>query len=328
MKWFTYSLIIVGAILILLFINELIMYISEHRVQKAEELRKKKLTAKVREKIEKKLAKRFGIMRRSLENMDARSRKISPLYLYYTTMNTVIMSMGLRNVTNVESLFLFLVVVSIIIGIVVTFGLALKVTLMVIGVSLIVLHSVLFFIARSETMERAFALMDAEDMISSNMEDGVVEAVGKSLSSIDVRVRYLFEQFYNDVTGLGEQIDKALLRLNISIGPMYDSFCENALVYYKDNDPVVLQSFKEQMKRNTKRRIEMKKQQVAYKNNLILFFACVAITSLLVFTSVSLLGVGIEYLFSKVGRVTLIIGTCSQLLGFAASQIVYSGSVT
>lgn len=322
------TILIVGGLIAGVFSYELGLFIQDHKVERVQKAQKTKMTAKARAKIEKKLSRRFGLVRKHLENMDSHTRKYSPLFLYYTTMNDILISLNIRLATNVESLLLLIVCASVVTAFLLTISLGVKMYILVLLTLVCITHAILFFISRSETLERLIALMDAEDLVSSNMEDGVVEAVSKSLNSIDPRVRSLFEMFYNDVTGLGEQVDKALLRLNISVGPQYDSFCENALVFYKDNDPVVLQSFKEQMRRNTKRRIAIRKQQVTYRMNIMMFLLCILITLFMVFSSINILDVGDTYLLSGIGRTSMLFGTCIQLLGFAVSQIVYTGGVT
>lgn len=272
------------------------------------------------------LGKQIGKFRKRNLSLSMKDRKKSPYYMYSTVVSSALISLHLQAFTNPESIFILFTIASIVIGFVITLQLALVVRIATMVVLFLFFHALLMFFSRSVTMRRLHASMDAEDLLASNMESGIVEAVTNNISSIDSAIRPIFQDFLNDFK-TNMSIEDCIIRLNMKLGPMFDSFCENALIHYQDNDPATLNAFKDNIKKNAKRRILLNKQEIQYKEAMFIYSICIAISVAFNFIVASMTGMGILYFTSLIGRTLLILFLIVIISGFIVSQLLYSGGV-
>lgn len=277
----------------------------------------------------KSLGRKTGRMYKHFDNMSISDRRKSKLYKYLSSMSAIITSLNLQAYTNPESLFFFIVLTSFVIAIAMTIGLVVQIKVVTFLAVIIMEHSFLFFISRSEMTKRMLATMDALDSLSSHIEDGILQAVKECLPSMDARVRPVFEDF-NLKTGsltLSSSIEKPWLELNMKLGSISDVFCENALIFNSDNDPALLKSFKDGILENSARNIKIMERETNYKQAL--FMYAIAISICLVFGLVFsfVMGVGLSYFSTVHGRIATIASLIVAFFGFVVGQIIYSGRI-
>lgn len=272
------------------------------------------------------IGKYIGKIRKRNLSLSMKDRKKSPYYLYSTVISSALISLHLQAFTNPESIFILISIASIVIGLIITLQLPIAVRIITIVVLFAFFHALLMFFSRSVTMRRLHASMDAEDLLSSNMESGIVEAVTNNIGSIDSSIRPIFQDFLNDFR-TNMSIEDCIIRLNMKLGPMFDNFCENALIHYQDNDPATLNAFKDNIRKNAKRRILLNKQELSYREAMTIYSICIAISVAFNIIVASMTGMGIYYFTSLIGRTLLIMYFIVIVCGFIISQLLYSGGV-
>lgn len=280
-----------------------------------------------KKKLYKPLGKHAGIMRKRLDNLNMRDRGKSYTYKYFSMMSSVISSLELQKFTNPESVLLLMALISVVVSIVLTIGLGMVVKVLTFFTCLVLLHAVLLFISHTSMLERMLAIMDAEDLLASNMEDGILVSVQKSLNSIDVKIRPIFSDFFTEASKSTDGIELAMVNFNMRLGSSMNSFCENALTHYKDNDSTSLKYFKDGIEKNTKKRILINKQQYQYRINMMMYTICMCICIAFGVIASFIVGEGLAYYSSAAGRIVTIISAVFIIGGFVASQLIYFGGV-
>lgn len=258
--------------------------------------------------------------------MNSYRRDKNIIYKYHFMMNVAIESLGLRNITNVQTVTFFILVGSAVATSLLTIGMNLAVSILLYITLVIFFHLLLVFVSRSRTIKRSIALMDAEDILCTSMEDGIQVAVDRNIKAIDPAVRYMFEEMRTEIN-LKEPMGTVLDNLNTKAGKQLDSFCQTAYNHYRDNDPIALTAFSDNILRNSKRRIAIAQQQANYSASLRWYFIGLLGCVIFVLVMVNVLGAGGGFFFTLHGRVATIVAICFLLLGFVASQIIFSGGV-
>lgn len=261
-----------------------------------------------------------------IDIMNSYRREKSIVYKYHYLMNVSIESLGLRTKSNVQTVAFFIVSGSAILSYVLTIGMNSFIAFILFVTLVVFFHLLMVFLSRSMTIKRSMALMDAEDILCTSMEDGIQVAIDKNVKAIDPLVRYMFEEFQTDLK-IKVPIGTALDSLNTKAGAQMDSFCQTALNHYRDNDPVVLLTFSDNIQRNAKRRIAIAQQQSNYGKCMLYYLIGMIATVIFAFTMVSIIGTGMAYFTTIHGRTCTVLGICTALLGFVASQIIFSGGV-
>lgn len=310
----------------------LISYVDEalrenRRLKKKPEKKIDLRKTKTASKLKKFMQHRVGMLRRYIENLNSVERNKSLVYKYYSMMNNVIISLNLASSTNPESMLILIAVASLVISAVLCQGMGMILfSLFYVGV-VAVIHSLLHYFSRTETLNRLFAIMDAEDLLGSNMERGIVIAITENINAINPKIQPIFNDFLFNLSGTNMDINKAIRLMNISLGPQMDSFCENSLLFYNDGDISKLNKFRAQIRKNSKRRIALRERQERFKSNMVLYIACIAITLMFGICSISLVGEPLEYLASYHGRLCTLISLISGFFGFALSQMTFAGGI-
>lgn len=261
-----------------------------------------------------------------IDVMNSYRRQKSVLYKYHYLMNVSIESLGLRNKSNVQTVAFTVVILSAVLSYILTIGMSAIVTVLLFATLVVFFHLFLVFLSRSMTIKRSIALMDAEDILCTSMEDGIQVSVEKNIKAMHPLVRYMFDELQTDIK-IKVPIGTALDSLNTKAGPQFDSFCQTALNHYRDNDPVALLTFSDNIQRNAKRRIAIAKQQENYQKSMLYYAIGMAASAIFAVTMSTILGTGFQYFLTIHGRTCTVLGICTALLGFVASQIIFSGGV-
>lgn len=322
-----FYILITGLLIIL--VSDILQFIKDRKGATQEKKPKKKIDLRALKinKVTNYAGKKIGNIRKHIENMSTNERKKSLIYKYYNMMNNILISLNIASITNPETLLLLITILSLIVSVILCTGLGLILTIICWITVFSITHSILYFFSRTETIARVNAMIDAEDILGSNMERGIIVAVSENIEALNPRIQPLFRDFLFNINRLKMPMDKALRLLNISLGPQMDKFCENSLTFYIDNDPVKLNDFRKQIQKNSKRRTALLKREKNFKNNLTLYVVGTGITIVFSFLAIGLIADYGEYISSYHGRVATIAGLIFGFLGFTLSQITYSGGV-
>ena len=123
--------------------------------------------------------------------------------------------------------------------------------------------SVLYTKANIAHDARIEDVIEAENIISNNIKNGVVVAVRESLNVIPVSVRGVFKDFLDNIEHKNYHIKTALLELNQQLGTVSDDFIKKCIVFETEEEHGIVGMFKDVVEMNNIKmelRTEMKRQ--------------------------------------------------------------------
>ena len=119
--------------------------------------------------------------------------------------------------------------------------------------------------ANKRERHRIRVLLEAINTVSSNMKGGVVPAVAESINSIDVTVRYMFQDFLDSVKIRNTHILTALSNLQEDMSPIGDDFIRKAKTFEQGEERGLSDVFKDVIEINNMKIRMMQKQEDAFK---------------------------------------------------------------
>lgn len=184
----------------------------------------------------------------------------------YKFLNDLVIDLGLKNkgVTPYEFLFLVSVssfIVSVILGKFI-FG-SFLLGMVVSPITFIAVMCGLYTRANIAHDARIEAIIEAENIISNNIKEGVVVAVRNSLDMIPPIIRQEFMDFLDNIEHKNFHIRTALLELGNSLGSVADDFIKKCIVFEMEEEHGLASMFKDVVEINnikTKFRTEMKRK--------------------------------------------------------------------
>ena len=103
---------------------------------------------------------------------------------------------------------------------------------------------VLFRFAALLKYERREArIMDAEDLLASDITGGVYNAIVRYQDSFHPDIRRYFKNFIDDIENKGYSFKEAIIRLNDNLGPLFNSFAQKAITYEEKADKTLSDIF-------------------------------------------------------------------------------------
>ncbi len=111
--------------------------------------------------------------------------------------------------------------------------------------------------------QRIESIIEAENIISNSIKDGVVVAVRNTLDVMPPAVRTEFRDFLDNVTHKNYHIRTALLELNNNLGSTADDFIKKCIVFELEEEHGIIGMFKDIVAINnikTEMRTEMKRK--------------------------------------------------------------------
>lgn len=110
---------------------------------------------------------------------------------------------------------------------------------------------------------RIEAIIEAENIISNNIREGLVVAIRNSINMIPMELRADFKDFLDNVEFKGYHIKTALNELNNNLGSITDDFIKKCIVYETEEEPGIVGMFQDIIEVNNIKmelRIGMKKK--------------------------------------------------------------------
>ena len=132
---------------------------------------------------------------------------------------------------------------------------------------------------------RIEAVIEAENIICNNINNGVVVAVRTNINVIPKEVRDEFKDFLDNIESKNFHIKTALMQLNIDLGSVADKFIKECIVYETEEEHGIVGMFKDivevnninmEMRTKMKRKFEEVKQNFIIGASMIfIFLGCV-----------------------------------------------------
>lgn len=193
----------------------------------------------------------------------------------YRFLNDLIIDLGLkrRGATPYEFL-MFVIVASVctaLIGCELLFG-SFWMSLIMAPIVFAAFMCVLYTKGNREHDSRIDTVIEAENIISNNIKDGVVVAVRNSIDLMPIKVRGEFRDFLDNIEHKNLHIRTALLELNNNLGSVSNDFIKKCIVFEMEEeaglagvfrDVVEVNNIKTNMRNTMKRKFEEINNQFA-----------------------------------------------------------------
>lgn len=184
----------------------------------------------------------------------------------YRFLNDLIIDLGLKRKGATPYEFLTIVIViSIMLALAFGLGAFRNIILSVILTPIIIigLMSVLYTKANIAHDMRIENIIEAENIISNSIKDGVVVAVRNNLNSIPLNIRSEFIDFLDNMEHKNYYIKTALRELNNNLGSTADDFIKKCIVFETEEEHGYAEMFRDVVEINnvkTEMRTQMKRQ--------------------------------------------------------------------
>lgn len=239
-------------------------------------------------KIRGKIDSALGIhVRRINKNMmrSAYLNKGSLTYKIYSFFENIIITMELaRDGVTVAGLFLFIAFGCLIVTIVVAslLGMNLFISILLFA-AIFTLMLILFkFVSITKMEKREMMVMDAVDLLVSDVKDGVYNSIVRYRDSINPTIRPYFEDFIDDIQNKGFGFKQAMLQLNDNLGRNFSDFAHKAIMFEEKADGNLEEIFSSVvevnretrvLRYNTGRMFDNMQMQFAISAMIIIFYA-------------------------------------------------------
>ena len=160
-------------------------------------------------------------------------------YKIYAFFENIIITMELaRDGVTVVGLLLFIGVFCAIITAVVgnIFGMNLFICLLLFAAIFALMIIVFKFISITKMEKREMMVMDAVDLLVSDVKDGVYNSIVRYRDSINPTIRPYFEDFIDDIQNKGYGFKQAMLQLNDQLGRTFSDFAHKAIMFEEKAD--------------------------------------------------------------------------------------------
>jgi len=194
----------------------------------------------------------------------------------YRFLHELIIDLGLKQLGATPYEFLFLVVTG-------TFILAILfcklifgniwMVIMVYPVTFVGTMAILYTRANIAHDSRIEDVIEAENIISNNIKNGVVPAVRNSLNMIPLQIRGSFRDFLDNIEHKNYHVKTALLELNQQLGSISDDFIKKCIIFEMEEEHGIVGMFKDVVEINNikmEMRTEMKRKFEEVTTNFII----------------------------------------------------------
>lgn len=188
----------------------------------------------------------------------ANLNKDSKFFKVYNFYDNIIINLDMKiyNVT-VTGLIVFMLAVALLAAFIITY------TLKSVGGITIVMTGVIFYlqttlfrlISLTKYEKREAEIMDAVDLLVSDVRGGVYNAIVKYQDSFSPNIRKYFKGFIEDVQNKGYSFNDAIVILNDNLGPNFTEFTHKAILYEAKADKDLDDIFSTIIETNRERRI-------------------------------------------------------------------------
>lgn len=190
-------------------------------------------------------------------------------YKIYRFFDDIIVDLNLtQNGVTVFGLLLFIAFVSLLLAIMAMIVLQLDIPLMLSAwFACFALVLVLFrFSALSKKEKRENAIMDAVDLLVSDVKGGVYNAITTYMDSFHPDIRIYFLEFVDNMTTKGLSFKSSMLVLNEKLGHTFSDFAHKAILYEEKADDEFDDIFSAILETNRHLRYLRVSNNMAFKN--------------------------------------------------------------
>ena len=239
-------------------------------------------------------------------------------YRLYRFLNDLTIDLGLKRqgVTPYEFLFLMLVL-SFIIAAVVGWGLFSKTIIVILSYPIIAFGVICTFYTKANLAHdlRIEAVIEAENIISNNINDGVVVAVRNSYDSLPKDVKMEFKDFLDNMEHENYYIKTALLDLNNKLGSVADDFISKCIMFELEEEHGIAGIFKDVVELNnikTQARTDMKHK---FERVTTQFIIGVSMILIFLFGVIAVFPVVRNFYFKYTAGQLLLVGDAAIIIG-------------
>lgn len=209
----------------------------------------------------------------------ARLTKGSMLYKIYAFMYKLLVDLNLtKDGVTVSGLIVMLSVLSLGLDFLLNAWLDLGV-LFIIGfiTSFIVLIILLKYVSVTAAEQRNSRIMDAVDLLSSDVKGGILNTMRRYKDSIHPDIRIYFDIFFENLDKRAYSFREAMLKLNDDLGITFSAFAQKAIMYNEKSDETMDEIFTPLIIDNSTRRTLQADNKRIFAQRKAYFFVCLVI---------------------------------------------------
>ena len=192
----------------------------------------------------------------------------------YRVFNNIIINLNLqKSGVTVFGLILFMIVTSLALTIVVALVFNFEFGLMIpmFGVALVGVFVVMEFKALGQKEKYEGEIMDAVDLLVSDVKGGIHNAIVRYMQSFHPDIRPYFKEFIENVNTKGLSFKSAMLILNDRLGITFSDFAHKAIIYEEKADAEFDDIFSSILEVNRHKRILRAKNNTAFSQIIMTF---------------------------------------------------------
>lgn len=217
--------------------------------------------------------------KRKFNMMNKDAKKKSKMYRYYTFLNEILLDLGWRQVgitvegwTVIDAVLTGAACITIF-GVTRNFLVALYLFFVIYACSI----AVLFSVSRYGNMQRKKKLIACENLLCGNISVGIIEAIEKNISLVDVSLQPALTRFVERVVLQNIDMYRALQLLNQEMGKQFDDFCSKVYIFETEHKPGMEDLFKFNVEHNAEVQETDRIAEVKFKEMNVNFFVCAGI---------------------------------------------------
>ena len=187
----------------------------------------------------------------------------------------------------------------------------------------IMLICVLYTITTKERYKRQEAEIQIENIISNDMQKGILKAVKDNLNSIPTQYKKIFETFLNDVYIRKYDIERALNLLSISLGNSSVKFIEKVIAFEKKKEENAEQMFVETVVVNNIRIANRKKINAEIRKMELDFWMTVGASILIIVVEILFLPMARWFYIRTIwGNILIVISLIILTIGYTMITLI------
>ncbi len=271
----------------------------------------------------------IGDMNVRRHRLNEQAAKLDPKSSYatskrYRIIETMIRDLDLGKAT-VEGYTTFMIVLFVAVISVVGFLSDSLMTALVVAIgALVLINAGLYMLSTEAYYTRCYAIMDAEDLITSSLKKGANQAIRENLDLFHESVRQRYRDFIDRVN-MKMSVEDSLVKLKTELGYESYDYIDKLIRFEQKGRQDLLDIFQDNALENSSKREDMLEVQLFMKDLNNNFIMCIGIA--LFMASVVLMNnkMAIDMIFGTfLGKIGLVINLFMILLGFVRIQSLRS----
>ena len=228
-----------------------------------------RLLGRINQWIQRKIAGSVGVHMRTLNKSFKRTAELninSPVFKVYRYFDTILVNTGLhRDGVTVAGLLFFILVLDIITTLVITFVFKLGFLAVPCVVVFFFLYVIIFrYVALTRVEENEAHIMDAIDLLVSDVKSGIFNSIIKYKDSFHESIRPFFLECIDNVQNKGYSFAAAMDILADQLGYSFSDFAQKAVYYEEKREEGSEGIFGSIIKMNHQRRILRREGAIAF----------------------------------------------------------------